>query len=288
MSIGFVIVTYNSERVLPACLKSIPQGYSAVVVDNASKDSSPEIAKSHGASLIVNAKNLGFGTACNQGARALATSHVFFLNPDAALAPGALGTIEHAITHYPGAGAFGPAVHINGKRQKFRTTSYMENRGQRQASETPPDEAAEVGFLDGAALVCDRELFWKLGGFDERIFLYFEDDDLCFRIKSCGRRLFYIPEAHVLHERTASSGKSLRLDYFRSFHAAKSRIFVSNKHGIPLDIPGEKRHAAVLLLRAMASLNVSKATKTLGMLAALRQPSSPGSPAPQPAGNALQ
>ena len=272
MSIGFVIMTYNSERVLPACLKSIPQGYSAVVVDNASKDSSPEIAKSLGASLIVNARNLGFGTACNQGAKALATSHVFFLNPDATLAPDAVRTIEEAIAHYPGVGAFGPAIHINGKRQKFRTASYMENRGKRQTWETPPDEVAEAGFLDGAALVCDRELFGELGGFDERIFLYFEDDDLCFRIKSSGRRLLYIPEARVLHERTASSGKSLRLDYFRSFHAAKSRIFVSDKHGIPIDIRGEKRRAAFLLLRSVATLNVAKAMKAWGTLAALRKP----------------
>ena len=90
MSIGFVIVTYNSESVLPACLKSIPSGYEAVVVDNASKDKSAQIARSLGARVIVNKTNIGFGAACNRGAKLLSASHVFFLNPDAILVEGAV------------------------------------------------------------------------------------------------------------------------------------------------------------------------------------------------------
>jgi Glycosyl transferase family 2 len=69
MPIGFVIATYNSERVLPACLNSIPRNYVIVDIDNASKVNSIEIVKSLGARIFVNEKNLGFGSACNQGAK---------------------------------------------------------------------------------------------------------------------------------------------------------------------------------------------------------------------------
>lgn len=269
MSIGFVIVTFNSERVLPGCLESIPEGCNIVVVDNASKDRSPQIAQSFGASVIVNDSNGGFAKACNQGARALSASHVFFLNPDTVLAPDAVARIEEAIGQHPGYGAFGPAIQVQRKRQKFRSTSYIGNRGEPYAVKSPPNEVAEVEFLDGAALVCDLALFWGLGGFDERLFLYYDDDDLCFRIRSRGKRLLYVPEARVFHERNASCGKSLRLDYLRSFHAARSRVYISSKYRIPIDVRHEKRRAAILLCRSVASLNLRKAARSWGTLSAL-------------------
>ncbi len=269
MSIGFVIVSYNSERVLPACIKSIPRGHDIVVVDNASKDNSAQIASSLGARVAVNAKNLGFGTACNQGAKLLATSHVFFLNPDAVLAEDAVSEIEEAIRRYPDAGGFGPSIEIAGKRRKYRNTSYIQDQGRRRAEVVPPDDYAEVDFLDGAALICNLKAFWDLGGFDENIFLYFEDDDLCFRFRARNLKLTYVPAARVLHERNGSSGESVSLDYFRSFHAAKSRALISNKHGIVLNIRQEKRRAVILILRSIITLNVRKAAKSLGSFRAL-------------------
>jgi N-acetylglucosaminyl-diphospho-decaprenol L-rhamnosyltransferase len=269
MSIGFVIVTYNSERVLPTCLKSIPQGYDTVVIDNASKDNSAQIASSLGARIAVNAKNLGFGTACNQGAKILSASHVFFLNPDAVLAQDALCEIEKAIELFPDAGGFGPAIVIAGKRQKFRRTSYVQSLGRRYAMDIPPNENTEVDFLDGAAFICDRKLFLELDGFDQRLFLYFDDDDLCFRIRNRNIKLIYVPGARVFHQRNGSSGKSLSLNYLRSYHATKSRLLISNKYGIPINLGWERKRAIILVLRSIAALNVVKASKSLGSLFAL-------------------
>ena len=201
MSIGFVIVTYESERVLPACLASIPKAHEIAVVDNASKDSSAEIAHTFGARLIVNRSNLGFGAACNQGAKLLSSSHVFFLNPDAILDENTIPELEKAMALWPDAGGFGPAIGIPGKRQKFRSVSFPESRGRGFAQEVAPNGSAEAGFLDGAALVVDLKLYWELGGFDERIFLYYEDDDLCFRIRERNKKLIFVPSARVTHAR---------------------------------------------------------------------------------------
>ncbi|MFY9642710.1 MAG: glycosyltransferase family 2 protein [Rhodomicrobium sp.] len=270
MSIGFVIVTYNSESVLPACLKSIPSGYEAVVVDNASKDKSAQIARSLGARVIVNKTNIGFGAACNRGAKLLSASHVFFLNPDAILLEGAVSEIEKAIGRYPDAGGFGPAIAIPGKRQKFRSTSYPQYQGRPNEGDVPPAGTAEVDFLDGAALICDLELFLKIGGFDEGLFLYYDDDDLCFRLRSQNRTLIYVATANVMHHRNRSSGNGIYLDYFRSYHAARSRIFISNKYTLPLDAHRERKRAIIVLLRSIVALNVRKAAKCLGTLNALR------------------
>ena len=273
MSVGFVIIAYNSARVLPACLKSIPPGFEVVVVDNASRDDFAEIARSLGARVIANGKNAGFGAACNQGAELLAASHAFFLNPDAVLAAGAVAEIEKAIELYPEAGGFGPAIEVAGKRRKFRRISYPQSQGRRLEPDVPPDEITEVDFLDGAALVCDLQLFRAIGGFDERIFLYLEDDDLCYRMRAQNRKLIYLPSAKVFHQRNGSSGSSIHLDYFRSFHAAKSLIFVSCKYNIPLDLKREKRRVLFLLLRVLATMNLKKAAKAFGTLLALRQQS---------------
>jgi len=269
MSIGFAIVTYNSERVLPACLESIPSGYEAVVVDNASKDNSVQIARSLGARTIVNEKNTGFGSACNTGAKLLSASHVFFLNPDAVLAEGAVSEMEKAIELYPEAGGFGPAIKTVGKRQKFRKHSYPQNQGRPSKTDVPPAGLSEVDFLDGAALVCNLELFLKLGGFDERIFLYYDDDDLCYRMRLQNKTLIYVARAEVYHQRNGSSGRSIYLDYFRSFHAARSRMFISYKYGLQFDAKRERRRAGILFLRAMVTLNVRKAANSLGALIAL-------------------
>ena len=178
--------------------------------------------------------------------------------------------LEKAMALWPDAGGFGPAVKIPGKRPKFRSISFPESRGQRYGEEAAPDESAEVEFLDGAAVVLDLKLFWEVGGFDERIFLYYEDDDLCYRIRQQGRKLIFLPSAQVTHARNESSKSSLYLDYFRSFHAAKSKAFICGKYAIPCDAGQETRRARILLLRSVASLNVRKAAKSLGALHAWR------------------
>src|SRR6516165_5803979 len=115
MSIGFIVVTFNSAAVLRDCLASIPAGREIIVVDNCSQDQSVAIARSFGTQIIANHKNLGFGAACNLGAKRLLAPYVFFLNPDAVLEKDALLELEKAIAKFPDAGGFAPAVKICGE-----------------------------------------------------------------------------------------------------------------------------------------------------------------------------
>ena len=232
MSIGFVVVSYNSEAVLGDCLKRIPRHYEIVVVDNASEDKSTEVAKSYATHVISNAENLGFGAACNQGARLLTTTHVFFLNPDAHLSQSALYELERAIEKFPDAGGFGPRVKNLGQTKSFRSKSYIQQGRYLEDCQVPTDYA-EVDFIDGAALICNRDLFLNLHGFDENIFLYYEDDDLSYRIRCCGKALIYVPQALVLHAKKSSSKPKFRLHYLRSWHETRSRMKLSKKYGLP-------------------------------------------------------
>ena len=199
------------------------------------------------------------------GARtSLSASHVFFLNPDAILAEGAVPEIEKAIRRYPGAGGFGPAIATPDKRQRFRSTSYPQYQGRPKEGDAPPTDTVEVDFLDGAALVCDLELFLKIGGFDEGLFLYYEDDDLCFRTRSQNRKLIYVATANVMHNRNKSSRNGIYLEYFRSYHAARSRISISNKYNLPLDARRERKASYIRSLEINCCLERKKGREVLG------------------------
>jgi GT2 family glycosyltransferase len=268
MSIGFVVVSYNSEAVLGDCLKRIPRHYEIIVVDNASEDKSTEVAKSYATHVISNAENLGFGAACNQGARLLTTTHVFFLNPDAHLSQGALYELEKAIEKFPDAGGFGPRVKNLGQTKSFRSKSYIQ-QGRYLEDCQVPTNYAEVDFIDGAALICNRDLFLNLHGFDENIFLYYEDDDLSYRIRCCGKALIYVPQALVLHAKKSSSKPKFRLHYLRSWHETRSRMKLSKKYGLPFDHGREKKRALIRLFRSVITLKFRQAARYLGVTHAL-------------------
>lgn len=272
MSIGIVMVTFNSASVLGSCLESIPSGCHVVVVDNASRDDSAAIAEAAGVTVVRNRENRGFGAACNQGAKLLQTSHVLFLNPDAVLASGALEELALAIAKFPDAGGFGPAIEVPGESASFRATSYIQDQGRRYLSaDQVPSACCEVDFVDGAAFVCNRQLFVDLGGFDEHLFLYFEDDDLSFRIRAADRRLIYVPDALVVHAKRASCGRGLRLHYLRAFHETRSRMVLSHKYGLPFYSFNEKKRAIIRTARALLTLNFVKAARYVGVFTALRR-----------------
>ncbi|MFN6951802.1 MAG: glycosyltransferase, partial [Albidovulum sp.] len=110
--VTIVTVSYNSLHVLPRMLDSVPEGASVVIVDNASDAPEPlaELCRTHGARLIRNSRNLGFGVACNLGAAGAQTEFLLFLNPDAALMPDALDQLVAAADRYPKASAMNPRI----------------------------------------------------------------------------------------------------------------------------------------------------------------------------------
>ena len=105
-----VTVVFNSAAVLPGMLASVPEGVPVIIVDNGSGDSSARIADAAGAQVIRLHRNEGFGRACNAGAALADTEFLLFLNPDAALGPGALDALEAAADANPLASAFNPHI----------------------------------------------------------------------------------------------------------------------------------------------------------------------------------
>ncbi|WP_375457355.1 glycosyltransferase family 2 protein [uncultured Methylobacterium sp.] len=234
-SLVAVVVAHDSAEVLPGCLAALAAEHvPAVVVDNASRDRSAEIAEDAGAQVIRNARNDGYGRANNAGVRAaLGARHVLILNPDVTLRPGAADALLAAAERWPDAGLYAPRIVEPDGRFFYQPRSllspYLINpEGRRD----PPEGDACAPFLSGACLMVERRFFLEIGSFDPKIFLFYEDDDLCRRVADSGRALVHVHGAEVLHGRGRSSAPE-RGRVFRSrWHQAWSRAYVARKYGL--------------------------------------------------------
>lgn len=208
---GVVVVTHNSAATLPACLRSIVAAgcTSIVVVDNASTDGTIQRAVQFPVQLIRQARNVGFGAACNHGVSALRTRCVLLLNPDASLTPGAVRGVTDYLESYPAVAAVGLRL-IDGagvpQPDNYGWPVTLWSLGVRQAlARAGGGRAQGCGWVSGAAMLVRRDAFKQVGGFDEQFFMYWEDVDLCQRLREAGWRVAFLPTALAVHQRGQST-----------------------------------------------------------------------------------
>jgi GT2 family glycosyltransferase len=235
-----IVVAFDSAHALPECLGALTAaGAPTIVVDNASTDDSAVIAEGQGARVIRNARNEGYGRANNIGARAADSEFILVVNPDVLVEPDAVAHLLDAARRYPDAGFFAPRIVEPSGRVFFQPrsllASYLTNPHGRLVL---PEGEACAPFFSGACFLIRRELFLTLGGFDENIFLFYEDDDLCRRVADSGSALIYVPQAVVRHGRGRSSTPQPGRIFRTRWHQAWSRAYVSRKYGLPSPAPG--------------------------------------------------
>lgn len=270
--IGVVLVTFNSADVIERAIRSLPVGVEVVVVDNASTDDSLALAKAAGGRCIRNRENLGFGRASNLGAAQSHREFILFLNPDAALRANAVEHMMAAALRYPDAGAIGPRLLDVDDHPTWRFASILHPMPS-GATRLPlePEATCCMPLLTGAALLCRRTAFEEVGGFDENIFLYHEDDDLCLRLTKAGWSLIYEPAAEVFHAFGRSSRRSEHIARFKSEQRLLSRAYISRKYGLTFDPDHEQRKSIKRLLIAIAIFDSERRAAALGRLDALHE-----------------
>jgi GT2 family glycosyltransferase len=221
--LSFVIVTYKSSATIEACLSSIAActagSYEIVVVDN-SPDSETVVAVRRfmaarsevAVRLLEPRENVGFSRGCNIGARATAGEFLFFLNPDTLLLNDAGNLLARRLEEQPRAFAAGPAIFDsagcitrtcrnlpNLGRIILDTTGLDHWFGAYKLTRFGHDTARQVEQIIGAAIVVRRADYERLGGMDERFFVYFEEVDFCKRLREMGGEIWFAPEARVQH-----------------------------------------------------------------------------------------
>ncbi|MGE0586076.1 MAG: glycosyltransferase family 2 protein [Flavobacteriaceae bacterium] len=231
-SFSIILVSYNSAAVLADALASIPAGHEVIVVDNASTDRSIAIAEEAGARIVRLGKNLGFGTACNRGAAVASNDAILFLNPDARLEPGALEALSRAMDAYPQAHAFNPLIVDASGQQYYRDRNRLIDN--KRWFRGAPEADRKIPMAVGAAALFRKSAFEALGGFDEKIFLYFEDVDLSARLIATGHDIMHVHDARVVHLIAQSTPRSDAVAAFKNYHFAKAKLHVMRKHGKPV------------------------------------------------------
>ncbi|HCC59122.1 MAG TPA: hypothetical protein DEQ47_18040 [Solibacterales bacterium] len=253
--VGIVIVTYQSEAVIGACLQSLTHtGAEVVVIDNASTDATVAVARGHAARVIANSQNRGFASAVNQGVGLLDTPYILLLNPDTVLLSGIEPLVERL--RQPGVGAVGGLlVGQDGRPQRgfsvrrFPTPAalifeiLLLNRAwpsnpvnwQYRCSDMTLDEAQPVDQPAGAFLMFSRLAWEQCGGFDETFYpVWFEDVDFCRRLKSAGYAVWFEPASRAVHHGghavESLSFEQSRVYWYRSLLQYAARHFPPAKY----------------------------------------------------------
>ena len=202
---------YLTLQVLLANTKGID--YEVVIVDNASADETELLLRRlSNVRVHYNDSNVGFARACNQGAEMAKGAYVCFLNSDTLPAAGWLTALMSTIETYPECGAVGgKLIHPSGRLQEAGSVIWRDGSTAGYGRGGDPLDpqycyVREVDYCSAACLLLRRDLFWRLGGFDERYGpAYCEDSDLCLAVWAAGYRVVYQPACSVLHVEGGSS-----------------------------------------------------------------------------------
>ncbi|WP_164738479.1 glycosyltransferase family 2 protein [Aquabacter cavernae] len=239
-SVSVVFVTYDSGAVIGRAVASVPAGAEVVIVDNASPEGTAFMDHlARPARLVAMPRNMGFGTACNAGAKTSSGHFVLFLNPDAELETGAIEALLAAERAY-GPGLFMPSiVGENGRLMRKEGSIFQPvPRGRRLKGEEIAGDYC-TRFVHGAAFLAARDLFLEMGGFDERIFLYHEDDDLALRALERRLPITVIGAARVRHGGGKSSTPSLSRTFAINRLKKQSERYLRRKYARPVPVAAD-------------------------------------------------
>jgi len=247
--ISIVIVSRNTRDLLRVCLQSIRDHadgllVETIVVDSDSRDGAAEMVRASFPDVIVlePGENTGFSRGNNLGIRQASGDAVLLLNPDTELTAGALRAMRDALHADPKVGVVGPLLRypdgsVQSSRRRFPTlaTALVESTvlqewwpnhptlARYSMDDVPSDRPHDVDWLVGACLFVRREVFADAGLLDERLFLYSEEPEWCWRVRRAGWRVRYVPTAEVWHHEGMSTGQNIALRQ-RSFAVSKAYL----------------------------------------------------------------
>ncbi len=262
VEVSIIIVNYKVKKEILNCIDSIYSSNSSVsfeiiVVDNDSKNNLKKalIKKYPNVKYIKSPHNLGFGAGINYGEKIAKGEFLFFLNPDTIVKKGAIENLYKFIRNKKKIGLVAPLLLKNNKalyslqgtkilspKNAIFSLTILGNifKNNKIANEYwlkdwNKNKNKEVDVVPGTAFMVKKDFFEKIGMFDEQFFLYFEEFDLCKRIRDLGYKNYIITSAKVIHKWGVSTKqlknkdsifKKSRLYYFRKNYGLISSFFV--------------------------------------------------------------
>jgi hypothetical protein len=261
MDLSIIIVNYNVKEFLQNLLHSIDKAaqgikHEIIIVDNASDDGSVEYLRKNflqqdKIKLIANKKNMGFGRANNQGLKIAKGKFLLLLNPDTLLSEDSLKKMIGFLEESPDAGMAGckilnpdgtlqlacrrsfPGPWVSFCKVTGLSTLFPNSRLYAKYNLTYLDEneTYEVDAISGSFMMLKKQVYDKVGGFDEDFFMYGEDLDLCYRIQKSGYKVYYTHSTQIIHYKGESTKRSSIDDtkiFYNAMHLFVKKHFSSS------------------------------------------------------------
>ena len=230
--ISIIIVTYNHEKFIVDCLSSLlnEDFLEIIVVDSKSTDNTVNLIESNfpAVKIIKNVSNRGYGAANNVAAHNSKGKYLIFLNPDTKVEKSAISKLirpiekDNLLITTPKILLYnGEKINTCGNKQHFTGMSFTRGTGEKPAER---QNYRYVNGISGACFAIARENFFKLGCFDENIFLYMEDSELSWRIFANGLKILYVPEAIIMHD------YNFRVNPEKIYHVERGRYIILRKY----------------------------------------------------------
>lgn len=238
IKLSIIYVYYNTPNELVRSIGSINKAtnisnYEVIIVDNNSPKKLPNITKKHNFRVIKNLNNLGFGKGCNLGAKKSRGEFLLFVNPDTIFKNDSINRLIEVLEKDKNIGVVGPKM-VNSMGKTLPTTSNFitpvnslikfSKLGKKFTKNNV--KSGQTDVLSGACMMIRKKVFEKVNGFDERFFMYFEEQDLCKRIVDHGYKVYYQPKSQIVHH----IGRSLQDKDKIKKYFQKSRFEYMRKH----------------------------------------------------------
>jgi len=232
VQVSVIILSHNTRDILHECLEAVEKASrgidtEVIVVDNASGDGSPGMVRQcfPRARLVELHENQGFSRGNNIGIQQARGRLLFLINSDLILEPDTVARMVAFMEARPDAGAMGVRLvdrrgRLETSCDKFPTIGWIITRHlclDRLIRIRPPRKARAVDFATGACLLLRRETLEDVGLFDERFFAYYEDADLCLRVRKAGWKIYHVPDIRATHYKGTTSSMMLTRSIIQSY-----------------------------------------------------------------------
>ena len=222
-NLTFVIVTFKSRKVIFNCLNSLPKNFQKLIIDNSSdKELKKEIEQNYDKTKVILSSNIGMGAANNIGIRNSNTEFVYVLNPDVKFYPNTLKKINETITNLKDFAIMSP-ISDNPKYPNYKGIIVNEHINY---------HTLNVNEIDGYSMILNKKYFNVGGYFDENIFMYLENVDLCLKAKKNRGNLIIIKNSLISHlgAQAVDEKYSFEIELSRNWHWMWSKFYFNRKH----------------------------------------------------------